>query len=245
MDGRIRRIQQHYRIKLLKQEATDYQINFGEDEYVVRVLTNNEPKWITQPDSSGQLPNPSDTEPNNAGWYLDLTTSMFPDGERVVSDVILRDGKVLAIGFNPDDSRCSRGGYSFFMEFDANTGGRTESAIFDIDDDGSVGGGTIEDPGDYLNLGTPEDPDWVPPSGIMFLGQLQPPAIMRKDPPPPPPPPDCEDPPCPPPCEDPPCETPPPCEEVKIFSSSTGDMPTLTEICATLGVLYWKEMQQD
>jgi hypothetical protein len=80
----------------------------------------------------------------------------------------------------------------------------------------------------------------------MFAGQLQPPAIMRNDPPPPPPPP-CEGPDCPPPCEDPPCETPPPppCQEVKIFSSSTGKMPTLTEVCASLGVLYWKEMQQD
>jgi hypothetical protein len=200
--------------------------------------------WVTKPDPDGgsQLPNPSDADPNNAGWYFDLTTTMFPDGERVVSDVILRDGKLLVIGFNPEDSRCSRGGNSFFMEINANTGGSFDSAIFDIGDDQEIGGGSIEEGGDYINIGTPEDPIYVPPSGIMFVGQLQPPAIMVNDPPPPPP---CKGDDC---CDDPPCNEPPPpppCEEVKIFSSSTGKMPILTEVCASLGVLYWKEMQQE
>ena len=140
---------QHYRVKLLKQEATDYEFDFGGEDVFLRVLTNNQPEWVTQPDEDGgsQLPNPTDTDPNNAGWYFDLTTTQFPDGERVVSDVILRDGKLLVIGFNPEDSRCSRGGNSFFMEVNANTGGGFDSAIFDIGDDGSVGGGTIEEGG--------------------------------------------------------------------------------------------------
>jgi type IV pilus assembly protein PilY1 len=235
---------QHYRIKLLKQEATDYKFDFGGEDVYLRVLTNNQPVWVTKPDADGgsQLPNPSDADPNNAGWYFDLTTTMFPDGERVVSDLILRDGKLLVIGFNPEDSRCSRGGNSFFMEINANTGGSFDSAIFDIGDDQEIGGGSIEEGGDYINIGTPEDPIYVPPSGIMFVGQLQPPAIMVNDPPPPPP---CKGDDC---CDDPPCNEPPPpppCEEVKIFSSSTGKMPILTEVCASLGVLYWKEMQQE
>ena len=241
---------QHYRVKLLKQTATDLNYDFGGGDVTVRVITNNVPEWKTQPDSSGQLPNPSDTEPNNAGWYLDLTTTMFPDGERVVSDVLLREGKLLVIGFNPQDSRCSRGGNSFFMEFNAGSGARTVGAVFDIDDDGSVGGGTIEDPGDYVNIGTPGDPIFIPPSGVMFPGQLQPPAILRFDPPPPPEPPDCEDPPCgddddDDDCPDPPCPEPPrKCMEVKIFSGTEG-VDELLETCSSLGVFYWKEIQQE
>jgi type IV pilus assembly protein PilY1 len=244
---------QHYRVKLLKQAATDFNHDFGAGDVTVRVITNNVPEWVTQPDSSGQLPNPSDTVPNNAGWYLDLTTSMHPDGERVVSDVTVREGKLMVIGFNPEDTRCSRGGNSFFMEFDAGSGARTTAAVFDFDDDGSVRGGTIEDPGDYMNAGTPEAPIFIPPSGVMFAGQLQPPAILRFDPPPPPEPPDCEnppcepppcdDPPCPPPCENPPCPPPGGCIEVKIFSGTTG-LDELLETCGSLGVLYWKEIQQ-
>ena len=241
---------QHYRVKLLKQTATDLNFDFGAGSRTIRVITNNDPEWITQPDDAGQLPNPSDTEPNNAGWYLDLTTSMFPDGERVVSDVILREGKLLVIGFNPEDTRCSRGGNSFFMEFNAGSGARTTEAIFDVDDDDSVRGGTIEDPGDYMNVGTPEDPIWVAPSGVMFTGQLQPPAILRFDLPPPPEPPhgdddddsgddddDDDD------CPNPPCPPPPKCVEVKIFSGTEG-IDELLETCTSLGVVYWKEMQQ-
>lgn len=234
---------QHHRVKLLKQTATDFSYDFGAGSRTFRVITDNAPEWITQPDNSGQLPNPSDTEPNNAGWYLDLTTSMFPNGERVVNDVILREGKLLVIGFNPEDTRYSSGGNSFFMEFDAVSGARTTTAVFDVDDDGGVGGRTIEDPGDYMNIGSPGAPDFVPPSGVMFNGQLQPPAILRFDPPQPPETPDCDDPPCePPPCIDPPCPPPGGCLEVKIFSGTEGN-DQLLETCAGLGILYWKEIQ--
>ena len=147
------------------------------------------------------------------------------------------------IGFNPEDTSCSRGGNSFFMELDAGSGARTTTAVFDVDDDDEVRGGTIEDPGDYINIGSPGAPDLVPPSGVMFMGQLQPPAILRFDPPPPPEPPDCDDPPCEPlPCIDPPCPPPGGCVEVKIFSGSEG-IDELIETCAYLGVIYWKEIQ--
>ena len=237
---------QHYRVKLLKQTAADLNYDFGAGSRTIRVITDNDPEWITQPDDAGQLPNPSDTEPNNAGWYLDLTTTMFPDGERVVSDVILREGKLLVIGFNPEDTRCSRGGHSVFMEFNAGSGARNTAAIFDVDDDDSVRGGTIEDPGDYMNVGTPEDPIFVAPSGVLFTGQLQPPAILRFDlpptpesvPPPEPPPGDGDDD-----CPEPPCPPQEKCIEVKIFSGTEG-IEELLETCTSLGVVYWKEMQQ-
>ena len=117
----------------------------------------------------------------------------------------------------------------------------SDLSVFDIDDDGSVGGGTIEDPGDYMNVGTPEDPIWVPPSGIMFPGQLQPPAILRFDPPPPPGDDDDDDDDD---CENPPCPEPPKCMEVKIFSGTEG-VDELLETCSSLGVFYWKEIQQE
>jgi hypothetical protein len=130
------------------------------------------------------------------------------------------------------------------MEFDAATGGRLDTAVLDINFDDTVSGGTVEDPGDYYNLGTEEDPNWVSVSGLMIDGQAQTPIILefRK------PDPDCEDPPCPPPpCEDPPCPPPPPppCLEVKISSSSSGSLFDIKEKCSGAGMLYWKEVQYE
>ncbi|MBW2409384.1 MAG: hypothetical protein JRF72_06260, partial [Deltaproteobacteria bacterium] len=76
--------------------------------------------------------------------------------------------------------------------------------------------------------------------GVLFTGQLQPPAILRFDPPPPPEPSpgdDDDD------CPEPPCPQPPNCIEVKIFSGTEG-IDELLETCTGLGILYWKEMHQ-
>jgi type IV pilus assembly protein PilY1 len=229
---------QNNRVRLLKQEVTDV----PRDGQNLRILSDNEPEWITVPDPDdpeGQLDDPSSDVENHVGWYFDLS-----EGERAVSDLLIRDGRLIGIGFIPNDARCYRGGNSYFMEFDAATGGRLDTAVLDINFDDTVSGGTVEDPGDYYNLGTDEDPEWVSVSGLMIDGQGQTPIILefRK------PDPDCEDPPCPPPpCEDPPCPPPPPpeCLEVKISSSSSGSLFDIKEKCSGAGMLYWQEVQYE
>ncbi|MGD2185673.1 MAG: PilC/PilY family type IV pilus protein, partial [Desulfobacterales bacterium] len=164
-------------VNLLKQEASEVKVGAGEDEVTVRVLTDHTPEWITapdpdNPDPSEQLPDPSSSVPNDAGWYLDLDVYT---GERVISDVILRDGILIVIGFIPQQSRCSSGGDSVFMELNAFTGGQLAGVQFDIHDDEGVG----ED--DYVEIEVDGKMIKVPPSGIKLAGNIQPPAIIKLD----------------------------------------------------------------
>jgi Tfp pilus tip-associated adhesin PilY1 len=211
-------------VRLLKQEIQDFSVSVDGQDVVARVLSNHTPIWKTQEDSAGQTPDPSTSEENHAGWFFDLSPA-----ERVISDVVLRDGRLVAIGFTPDSSRCGHGGRSFFMEANGFTGGRFDAAIFDINNDGYVGG-TIGDHGDYINIGSAENPIWVPPAGILLPGNIQTPAIIglgfgSGDG-------DGEG-----------GDDNGGCREAKIFSSSSGEMPTLIEICASVGVVYWKEIR--
>jgi type IV pilus assembly protein PilY1 len=166
-------------VKLLEQVASEVKVGSGEDEVIARVLTDEKPNWETTPDPHpDQLPNPSDLVPpnpsdlipNDAGWYLDLD---FYAKERVISDVILRDGILIVIGFIPETGRCGAGGDSVFMELNAFTGGRLAGINFDIHDDGSVG----QD--DYVEIDEDGNMIKVPPSGIKLAGHIQPPAIIR------------------------------------------------------------------
>ncbi len=82
--------------------------------------------------TSQYTPNWSDTGENgHAGWYFDLpgvheeganggVTSTYTSAatERVIKDVIVRDGRLIFVSFVPDDSPCSGGGVSIFHEID-------------------------------------------------------------------------------------------------------------------------------
>jgi Tfp pilus tip-associated adhesin PilY1 len=159
-------------VKLLKQVAADFEVDSGADKITVRILTANTPVWDTRPDpdGGGQLSDPTNTRDNDAGWYLDLDVYA---GERVVSDVILRDGILIVIGFIPEQSRCGSGGDSVFMELNAFSGGSIGAIQFDIHDDGSVG---EDDLVEVLIDGTMVK---VPPSGKKLAGHIQPPAILK------------------------------------------------------------------
>ncbi len=122
----------------------------------------------------------ADEEVSHVGWYFDLPG--FGDkaaagvryGERVIEDVIIRGGVLIAITSAPIDTPCSGGGESLVMELDACTGGSLPSAQFDINGDGKV------DADDMINIGTEDDPVWVAPSAKLFQGLLQPPVILKK-----------------------------------------------------------------
>jgi type IV pilus assembly protein PilY1 len=117
------------------------------------------------PNDIGDNPDPI----RNIGWFFDLPES----GERVVSDVLLREKRLIAIGYMPKQTPCGSGGDSIVMELDAITGGRVATPVFDINSDGVI------DYRDLINIGTEENPIWVAPSGLENPGRLLPPAILQ------------------------------------------------------------------
>jgi type IV pilus assembly protein PilY1 len=198
-------------VELLQQEVYDWRI---EGSVELRTLTDYVPSWGTVADGTAdQLPDPGSSDPNetvHAGWYFDL-----PDpGERIVSDVSIREEKLLAITFVPEESVCGSGGYSWLHEGDACSGGRLDEPQFDINGD------SVIDASDLINvqIGVDEfgNPIYlsVAPTQIKAWGKgrLQFPTILRAG-----------------------------GEEIKYLSSSTGEIETVTESAITLGISYWIE----
>lgn len=75
--------------------------------------------------------------PNNEGWYLDLVSPVSPslEGERVVSNVILRNDRIIFTTLIPSNNVCSYGGSSWLMELDAHNGSRLKYTPFDLNKD--------------------------------------------------------------------------------------------------------------
>ncbi len=158
-------------VSLLRQTQKTYTVMRGALEQRFRVISRLEPVWVTAADpTNGQRPDLSGTVANHAGFFMDLDP-----GERVISDVILRGGVLLAVGFLPNSDPCGPGGNSMFMEINAFTGGRLEGGVLDITDDRRV------DPADVIRVDFDGDGvlEEVYPSGLEFGGNLQPPAILR------------------------------------------------------------------
>ena len=91
-------------VKLLSQTQVDWRTVSGND---FRTLSDNSASWETVYDvTTGQHPNPGTAVPDttvDAGWYFDLPISQGAAGhERIISDVIIRSGNVIAITFRPN-----------------------------------------------------------------------------------------------------------------------------------------------
>lgn len=86
---------------------------------------------------------PSNTPRGSArGWYMDLvqptwtaTNTLGFQGERVVSNPILRNNRVIFSTLIPDTDPCSPGGTSWLMELDAMSGSRLTVSPFDLTGD--------------------------------------------------------------------------------------------------------------
>jgi len=171
-------------------------------------------------------------EIGNAGWFFDLPykrdlnsdgvdndgdgaidegDEFEVPGERVIKDVIIRNGKAIVLSFIPEASPCTGGGKSIVHEMDLCSGGRTETASFDINGDGTI------DDNDMIQI-TDENGNviTVAPTGILYDGLLHTPVVV-KDP--------DED-------RD---------RELKIFSSSSGTTEILWEDSPDTGLSYWRE----
>ncbi|MDT8407350.1 MAG: PilC/PilY family type IV pilus protein [Methylococcales bacterium] len=75
---------------------------------------------------------------SDKGWYMDLVTPPQPGtatGEKVISQALLRNGRVIFVTIIPDNTLCSFGGTSWLMEFEAVTGKRLETTPFDLSGD--------------------------------------------------------------------------------------------------------------
>jgi type IV pilus assembly protein PilY1 len=155
----------------------------------VRILTTNDPVWATvEDDQDGQEPNPGTATCNDfidndadgsadeadeciahAGWYFDLPEN----GEMMVGDVIIKDGKALVVSFTPEQTPCGYGGDSIYHQLNACSGGRTGAETFDVNIDGVI------DDQDLINIGTVADPIWVTATGLQLAGRIQIPAALQ------------------------------------------------------------------
>ncbi len=194
-------------VSLLEQTVIDERYLY---DHFFRTLSDNEAVWVTEddPDMGNQRPNPSSTVPNHCGWYFDLPL----DGERIVRDLLIRDGKVVFLSIIPNASPCAGGGNSMLHELDACNGGRLDAATFDINNDGVIDeNDLIEIPGLVDGEGNPIR---VPPTGMECSGLLYTPVMVRM---------------------------PDDAREMKIFSTSAGTTETVFEVAEDRGVFYWKE----
>lgn len=101
-------------------------------------------QFAVDPDAGGPLSsiNVRVTSANafttQSGWYLDLIapTPTGYQGEKQVTNPIIRDGKVVFTTLIPNSDPCGAGGSSWLMELDMLSGSRLGQAPFDINNDG-------------------------------------------------------------------------------------------------------------
>ncbi|MGE3319035.1 MAG: pilus assembly protein [Candidatus Berkiella sp.] len=73
---------------------------------------------------------------NKLGWYMDFVVNGSNNGERQISQPILRNLNVIYTTMTPSASVCDFGGNSWIMEVDAATGGAPQMSPFDTNNDG-------------------------------------------------------------------------------------------------------------
>jgi len=126
-----------------------------------RVTTKHPIYWHKTNDLPVDSPFDNDSVVDtHLGWYIDLVNSEDGNtdgqGERSVSNPMLRDGSVIFVTAIPDQDPCSSGGSSWYMELNAVVGSRQETAVLDSNGDGIV------DEKDYVN---PDSTDKIALSG--------------------------------------------------------------------------------
>lgn len=145
-----------------------------------RLSTKNQPIRAFKDDSiSGQDQDPTSLDPEtntdlgrvDLGWFMDLrgrsNSRVATDGERLINNPIIRNGRVILVTSMPNTDACSAGGKSFLMELNAQTGAAYNTPVFDITGDGLI-----------------NDSDKLPgavPSGVLIDGLGYQPVILQRD----------------------------------------------------------------
>jgi type IV pilus assembly protein PilY1 len=74
------------------------------------------------------------------GWYMDLLKNDTTfEGEMLISDSVLRNGRIAFATLIPDPDPCKSGGRSWFMLLDALSGARLVGSTFDVDGNKTFG----------------------------------------------------------------------------------------------------------
>jgi len=172
----------------------------------LRVFTDNQPDWETF--------DVTERPKADAGWYFDMPLNK----ERVVRDPVYRNGILIIITSRPENDPCSAGGRSIIHEIDACTGGRLDTAQFDINDDGVI---------NELDMISIPNPLWgdpgedefilVAPTGMEVDAMVFPPVILIM--------PDEE-------------------REVKYFITSGGGVVAVTETADQRGLFFWRYIRE-
>ncbi len=98
---------------------------------------------------------------NHRGWTLPLIYDEIGyEGERQVSNTVVRAGRVIFTTLIPDNDPCVAGGSSWLMELDALSGARLADTPFDLNRDG------IFDGNDFVEVVVDGQTIRVPVSGI-------------------------------------------------------------------------------
>jgi len=93
------------------------------------------------------------------GFYMDLVSPVLGrEGERIVSEAVIWNDRIIFTTLIPDPDPCGAGGTSWLMEIDPFTGGRLNYSVFDLNRDG------LFDSGEYVIDPITGDP--VPVSGV-------------------------------------------------------------------------------
>lgn len=124
--------------------------------------------------------------PTQKGWYMDLILDGATDnkGERVASNPIFRQGRIVFTTLLPSAEACASGGSGWLMELDAYKGTRLDLTPFDINEDGVF---TAADNGqvdwDINGDSSIDAKDTAPPSGISSgpVGIIVMPGIIAND----------------------------------------------------------------
>jgi type IV pilus assembly protein PilY1 len=114
----------------------------------------------------------SSSPPVEMGWYLDLTSPVSgAEGERLVNQPTLRNGRIIFTTIIPNANSCSGGGDSWLMELNALNGSQLNESPFDLNKDGSF------DSKEYVQVTIGGKLVWVPVSGVKYAELLTTPAI--------------------------------------------------------------------
>lgn len=146
----------------------------------------------------------------HVGWYFDLPGS----NEKMIRDPLIRNGVAFVISSIPSSSPCASGGSSIIHALDAASGGRTLFAVFDISGPDGVPDGEIDEH-DLVNIGSPDNPHYVAPTGLKKDAMWYTPAVLpvaEQD------------------------------ADIMYFSTSEGDVKLERVEAEKVGMFYWREL---
>lgn len=111
---------------------------------------------------------------NMRGWYLDLVVNNTPKGERIISNPLFLDKKVIFSTITPTSDPCDYGGISWLMEMNAFTGSRLNYNNFDLNNNGGF------DSGDAITVTQGGQTIQIPASGVQSnVGLIASPTILN------------------------------------------------------------------